>query len=146
MAFTDRELLARIILCEAGGEGDNGMKAVGGVVMNRVNATGGEYKRIGRGSIRNVIYQEGQFDCATETLRNQYNPQNIYNMRPSQQHYDIADWVMGGNRLTSMGRALWYFNPYIPTCREFFPSEVGRFIARIGNHCFYNPTAAYFKT
>ena len=28
MAYSDRELLARIIQCEAGGEGDNGMKAV----------------------------------------------------------------------------------------------------------------------
>ena len=29
MAFSDRELLARMIQCEAGGEGDNGMRAVG---------------------------------------------------------------------------------------------------------------------
>ena len=42
MAYSDRELLARLIQCEAGGEGEIGMKAVAGVVMNRVNATGGE--------------------------------------------------------------------------------------------------------
>ena len=35
MAYSDRELLARLIECEAGGEGENGMKAVAGVVMNR---------------------------------------------------------------------------------------------------------------
>ena len=28
MAYAERELLARMIQCEAGGEGDNGMKAV----------------------------------------------------------------------------------------------------------------------
>ena len=28
MAYSDRELLARLIQCEAGGEGENGMKAV----------------------------------------------------------------------------------------------------------------------
>ena len=28
MAYSDRELLARLIECEAGGEGENGMKAV----------------------------------------------------------------------------------------------------------------------
>ena len=28
MAYSERELLARIIQCEAGGEGDTGMKAV----------------------------------------------------------------------------------------------------------------------
>ena len=33
MAYSDRELLARLIECEAGGEGENGMKAVAGVVM-----------------------------------------------------------------------------------------------------------------
>lgn len=27
MAYSDRELLARIIKCEAGGEGDNGLRA-----------------------------------------------------------------------------------------------------------------------
>lgn len=37
MAYSERELLARIIQCEAGGEGDNGMRAVASVVMNRVN-------------------------------------------------------------------------------------------------------------
>ena len=43
MAYNERELLARLIQCEAGGEGENGMKAVAGVVMNRVNVIGGEY-------------------------------------------------------------------------------------------------------
>lgn len=28
MAYSERELLARIVQCEAGGEGDNGMRAV----------------------------------------------------------------------------------------------------------------------
>ena len=55
MAYSDRELLARLIECEAGGEGEDGMKAVAGVVMNRVNARGGEYARVGQGSIRNII-------------------------------------------------------------------------------------------
>ena len=72
MAYSDRELLARLILCEAGGEGDNGMKAVAGVVMNRVNAVGGEYARLGRGSIRRIIFQEGQFVCAMEMVGGVY--------------------------------------------------------------------------
>lgn len=48
MAYSERELLARIIECEAGGEGDNGMKAVASVIMNRVNVADGEYARISR--------------------------------------------------------------------------------------------------
>ena len=36
MAYSDRELIARIVQCEAGGEGDNGMRAIATVIMNRV--------------------------------------------------------------------------------------------------------------
>jgi N-acetylmuramoyl-L-alanine amidase len=145
MAFSNQEILARIIQCEAGGEGENGMKAVACVVMNRVNVTYGEYGRL-EPTIRAVVYQEGQFDCVRESIRGQYNPQNIYNMRPEQVHYDIANWAIAGNRLTNLGYALWYFNPFVPTCRQNFPSSVGRFVIRIGDHCFYNPTEAYAAT
>ena len=36
-AFISKEIFARIIRCEAEGEGDTGMKAVATVVMNRVH-------------------------------------------------------------------------------------------------------------
>jgi len=145
-SYSDRELLARLIECEAGGEGENGMKAVASVVMNRVEASGGEYARIGQRSIRNIIFQPGQFVCASETEGGTYNPQNIYNMRPTQIHYEIADWAIAGNRLGGLGEALWFFNPFSPNCRTQFPSNVGVFAARIGDHCFYNPTEAYYLT
>ena len=146
MAYSDRELLARLIQCEAGGEGDSGMKAVAGVVMNRVRASGGEYARTGAGSIRRIILQPGQFVCASETEDGAYNPQHIYNMRPEAIHYEIADWAISGNRLGEVGESLWFFNPFSPNCRQNFPSSVGVFRARIGDHCFYDPTAAYFET
>lgn len=145
MAFSDLEIFARILLCEAGGEGDNGMKAVACVVMNRVEVQYGEYGRLDK-NIRSIIYQPGQFDCVRETIRGKYNPQTIYNMRPEQIHYDIANWAIAGNRLTNLGYALWYFNPYTPVCRPYFPSNVGSFVIRIGDHCFYNPTDAYALT
>ena len=146
IALSDLELLARLIQCEAGGEGEDGMKAVASVVMNRVNIGYGEYARTGRGSIRNIIYQPGQFECVSETRNGVYNAQNIYNMSPEQIHYDIAEWAISGGRLTGLGYALWFFNPYSPICRSNFPSDVGQFAARIGDHCFYNPTAAYAST
>lgn len=142
----DRELLARLIQCESGGEGETGMKAVASVVMNRVHAVGGEYKRVGQGSIRKILYQPGQFVCMSESQGGQYNPQNVYNMRLETVHLDIADWAIAGNRLYNLGQALWFFNPYSPTCRPNFPSQVGYFIVRIGDHCFYNPTDAYYQT
>lgn len=144
MAFSDLEILARILECEAGGEGENGMKAVACVVMNRVQVDYGEYGRLE--TIRQVIYQPRQFTCAMETVGGSYNFQNIYNMRPTQVHYDIANWAIAGNRLTNLGFALWYFNPFKPTCRDNFPSKVGEFVIRLGDHCFYNPTAAYADT
>ena len=45
MPISSRELFARLIKCEAGGEGIDGMKAVATVVMNRVHVAYGEYLR-----------------------------------------------------------------------------------------------------
>ena len=80
MAYSDRELLARLIECEAGGEGERGMKAVACVVMNRVHARGGEYARVGQGSIRNIIFQPYQFVCASETEGGIYNLSLLYDL------------------------------------------------------------------
>ena len=148
MAYSDRELLARIIQCEAGGEGDNGMKAVATVVMNRVNAPNGEYSRISNGgNIRNVIFQPGQFDCARENIGGNYNSQNIYNMNPTDIHYQIADWALAGNKLNEIGDCLWYLNPFNPSCNSTFPTNgSGVLHTRLGDHCFYRPTDKYAQT
>ncbi|MBU3099150.1 MULTISPECIES: cell wall hydrolase [Clostridium] len=147
MAYSARELLARIIKCEAGGEGENGMKAVASVIMNRVNVADGEYFRIGQGDLRKVIFQTGQFDCATSVLGGIANPQTIWSSPPEQIHYDIADWALAGNRLYTTGESLWYFNPYLPGCPYEFPfNGSGTFQVSVLQHCFYNPTARYFTT
>ena len=144
MAYSDLELLARLIQCEAGGEGDSGMEAVASVVMNRVKVSYGEYGRLD--TIHEVVFQPYQFTCAMEVVGGVYNMQNIYNMRPEAQHYAIAEWAIAGNRLDGLGYALWFFNPYSDTCRANFPSRVGEFVLRIGGHCFYNPTSYYADT
>lgn len=147
MAYSDRELLARIIKCEAGGEGDNGMKAVATSIMNRVRVAGGEYQRIGQGDIRKVLYQTGQYDCMRSVLGGVANPQTIWASPPDQIHYDIADWALAGHRLFPIGYSLWYFNPYNPGCPYLFPfNGSGTFQINITDHCFYNPTALYFTT
>lgn len=98
MALDTRELFARLIQCEAGGEGEQGMAAVATVVMNRATATEGEFSRIGNGGdVRAVITQPGQFVCMRECgLPDSYNPQNVYNMTPLDIHYEIVDWAMAG--------------------------------------------------
>lgn len=124
------------------------MKAVASVVMNRVNAEVGEYARISQGgNIRNIIFQERQFDCSSEVLLGNYNPQNIYNMNPTEEHYYIADWALSGNKLNEIGDCLWYLNPFRPNCSNIFPSNgSGTFHTRLGNHCFYRPTIKYKDT
>ena len=148
MGFSDRELLARMILCEAGGEGENGMKAVATVIMNRVNVPTGEYFRVSEGgNIRNILFQTGQFDCARTQIKNAYNPQNIYNLAPEEIHYIIADWALAGNKIPEVGNCLWYMNPFQPTCPSTFPyNGSGSWHTRINLHCFYRPTNQYHQT
>lgn len=147
MPYTDRELFARLIQCEAGGEGDNGMRGVASVIMNRVKVPYGEFFKLLHGDVRAAILQAGQFTCVKEVVAGQYNPQNIYNMNPQDIHYDIADWALTGNTLGSVANSLWYYNPFKPSCGSFFPpGNTGIIFTRINNHCFYIPTQKYAST
>jgi len=147
MAYTDRELFARLIKCEAGGEGEDGMKAVATVVMNRVNVSGGEYLRIDQGSLWNVIDQPYQFTCMMSDVYGNPNPQTVWSCPPEQVHYDIADWALSGNRLSAVAPCLWYYNPYSETCKGIFPSNgSGVVFNRVSQHCFYEPTSLYYQT
>lgn len=125
-----------------------GWKRYGTVIMNRVQVPYGEYARVSQdGNIRNILFQQGQFDCASETLGGSYNPQNIYNMTPTEVHYNIADWVLAGNKLNEIGECLWYMNPFRPTCTNTFPyNGSGTLHTRLGDHCFYRPTQQYKNT
>lgn len=147
MPLTQRELFARLLKCEAGGEGDTGMKAVASVVMNRVNVPYGQYLRTGQGSLREVIMESGEFTCLETVLSGQENPQNIYNMRPDEIHYEIADWAIGGGLLNAVANSLWYYNPFSPECETYFPRNgSGVVYNRINEHCFYIPTSKYAET
>lgn len=122
------------------------MKAVATAIMNRVHVAYGEYQRIGQGDLRKIIFQKGQFDCATSILRGRTNPQNIWASPPEDIHYQIADWALAGNKLYTLDATLWYFNPFIPSCQTYFPSRVGIIQNRIREHCFYDPTSYYAET
>ena len=147
MALDTRELFARLIQCEAGGEGTAGMQAVATVIMNRATIEVGEFSRVNNGGdVRAVITQPGQFVCMQETVGGRYNAQNVYNMTPSQEHYDIADWALAGGKLAGVDESLFFFNPYSDSCPTYFPTRVGVIHNRVGNHCFYIPTERYADT
>lgn len=147
MAYSTRELFARLIKCEAGGEGESGMKAVATVVMNRVHVAYGQYLRTGQGDLRKVIEQPGEFTCMMDTVYGEINPQTVWSNPPEQIHFDIADWALAGNKHPGADECLWYMNPYSPTCPPYFPyNGSGVIFNRIGEHCFYQPTELYAQT
>ena len=143
-----REMFARMIKCEAGGEGDDGMRAVATVIMNRVHVPNGEYQRVNQGDLRKVLAQTCQFDCYKTVVGGKQNDQNIWSLTPDPIHYEIADWALQGGVQLGTGReALWYMNPYNPVCPNFFPyNGNGYWYTRMHDHCFYNPTAGYAKS
>lgn len=147
MSFSTRELLARLIKCEAGGEGLDGMRAVATVVMNRVHVSYGEYLKYGQGDLRRVVFQPRQFTCVMSTVYGEVNPQTIWSTPPEAIHYEVADWALSGNKLTGVGECLWYYNPFNPACSQIFPSSgTGRYQTRVNQHCFYVPTPLYAET
>lgn len=148
MPISNRELFAKLIACEAGGEGEDGMRAVATTVMNRVNIPYGEFARVSQGgNIRNIIFQPDQYTCIKEFIGSEYNFQNIYNMDPQEIHYDIADWAMAGNILIGVDHSLFFFNPYSPNCVTYFPpNRTGVYHNKVQQHCFYVPTPAYRYT
>ncbi|HEX3017475.1 MAG TPA: cell wall hydrolase [Caproicibacter sp.] len=148
MPYSVRELLARLLMCEAGGEGYTGMQAVATVIVNRTNVPYGEFFRVSNGgNMRAIIQQQGQFTCLKESLGGSYNPQNIYNMDPQDIHYEIADWAIANNTLGALANSLFYFNPFKPSCVPYFPAGgVGVIQNRVGQHCFYIPTQKYAQT
>lgn len=141
-------MFARLIRCEAGGEGMDGMRAVATAVMNRVRVPNGEYHRVCQGDLRKVIVQACQFSCYKTVIGGTQNNQNIWVTTPEDVHYQVADWAMNGGIYTGVGsNTLWYMNPFRPDCPNFFPyNKTGYWFTRMRQHCFYNPTEAYSQT
>lgn len=143
------ELLARLIKCEAGGEGENGMKAVATSTVNRSKLPYGEYWRISKGDLRRIIEQECQYTCHKSSYKGIKNKQNVWNSAPEQIHIQIAQRAINGEIFSGVGnRALWFMDPRKPKCNNYFPAynKVGKLRSRIGKHCFFSATDKYKKT
>ena len=61
MAMDTRELFARMLKCEAESEGEDGMRAIATLIMNRAQVPYGEFARTSNGGdVRNVLTQDRQ--------------------------------------------------------------------------------------
>lgn len=114
------DLLARLIMAEAGAEPYEGQVAVGAVVMNRVKSR--EFPN----RIREVIYQRGQFSSLPKL------PRTV----PSQSAIKAAREALAGKD-PSKG-ALYFYNPSLSSLEglRFFASSGLEVTVRIGNHIF----------
>lgn len=133
-SMDERELLARTIQAEAGGEGLKGMTAVGAVMNNRV-AAGGKY---GDG-IRGVILKPGQFS-AWNGITGYAGGQgglDMASITPSQHAYQVADMVLSGNIPDPTNGATHYYNP--AAANPKWGTRSGNQFNRIGNHVFGAP-------
>ena len=82
----ERELIARVIYLEARGEPAEGQQAVAEVILNRVAADNFP------GSVKGVIYQEGQFSTASA----------IPEAEPGEAQYAAVDAAMYGDPVLPM--------------------------------------------
>ena len=107
----DTKLLAALIFCEAGNQPYEGQVAVGAVVMHRVSS--GVYP----GTIRDVIYQSGQFGPAMTGWLDQVLAGGSYTQTAMQA---AADALAGSDP--------------VPGCLSFGNGNYG---IRIGDHYFH---------
>ncbi len=112
----DAELLAHLIMAEAGSEPYTGQVAVGAVVLNRVE------NPLFPKTVAGVIYEPDAFESVTIGIVN--NP-------PSNQARQAADNALSG--WDPSGGAIFFFNP-AKTSSSFIWSR--QIITQIGNHIF----------
>ena len=123
---SDINLLARIMRAEALGEGNTGMLLVGTVVVNRVRATCGPFKKAS--SIEKAIYQKGQFEGVGTRL---------FNQSPTEHEKKLAKACLDYYTKWPATKALFFKNPGkgVPCPNTFY----GKFIGKYKNHCFFGP-------
>jgi spore germination cell wall hydrolase CwlJ-like protein len=134
-ASRDIDAVARMMLGEAGGEGDQGMTAAGAVAFNRLKSGYG-----GANSLADVVYAPHQFEGAR-------SPQaSVPETSPQYQHaLTLASALANGTAQDPTGGAINFLNPELQARLgrpqpAWAPGGQGQ---RIGHHVFYggNPAA-----
>lgn len=128
--LSDRELLAKTLQAEAGGEGYDGLLAAGAVIANRVHA--GNY---GQG-LRGVIMRPGQFSAwnSVTGYAGGEGGLDMDRIRPSQAAYAATDAILSGNYQSPVGNRTHYYNPHVANPK--WGASAGGDWLTIGNHVF----------
>lgn len=124
----ERDLLALTIQAEAGGEGYEGMLAVGSVIDNR-RKTG----KFGE-TFKDVVLAPGQFSAwnSLTGYAGGEQGQNMAAIQPSEEAYQAADAILSGAYESPVGSATHYFNPNVSNPKWAKGAEW----ATLGNHVF----------
>lgn len=133
MNLTDRELLARTIMAEAGNQGPVGMMGVGSVIMNRLRnpAYGNDFT--------SVILAPGQFSAwnSVTGYADGAQGQDMSKIIPSREAYMVADQILDGNYNDPTGGATHYYNPRISN--PSWGQRSGGNWMQLGDHIFGMP-------
>lgn len=126
----DREILAKTLMAEAGGEGYGGMLAAGAVIDNRRESGG-----YGDG-LEGVIMKPGQFSAwnGVTGYAGGEGALNMSTMSPSEDAYAAADAILTGNYEDPTGGATHYYNPNVANPK--WGQAAGGDWTAIGNHVF----------
>lgn len=127
-----RDLLAKTLMAEAGGEGLEGMVAAGSVINNRLQS--GRYGN----SLDDVIMAPGQFSAwnSVTGYAGGEGGLDMGRMTPSEEAYRAADMLLSGNYEDPTGGATHYYNPSVANPK--WGAGAGGDWRRIGNHIFGN--------
>lgn len=131
----ERELLAKTLMAEAGGEGLDGMLAAGAVIKNRVGAGGyGE-------NLKDVIMKPGQFSAwnGVTGYAGGEGALDMSSMTPNDEALRAADLILSGQYEDPTGGATHYYNPSVANPK--WGQSAGGEWSRIGNHVFGNADA-----
>ena len=129
--LSDRDILAKTLEAEAGGEGGQGMLGVGAVIMNRIRNGG-----YGSG-MQGVILKDGAFSPwnSVTGYANGAQGKDMMKLQPSPLAYTVADQLLSGGYQDPTGGALNFYNPEFSNPWWGQAQNGGEWL-RIGKHLF----------
>jgi N-acetylmuramoyl-L-alanine amidase len=124
-AQTEKQIVAAVIICEAGGEGANGMQAVANVIANRAAK--------GKTPLQ-VVTRKHQFECITKDLNNLQNFVNKASKHPKwQQALNMSEKIANKNLPDITGGSTHFHNT---SMTPYWAKKI-EFKVKIGGHLFY---------